>query len=179
MTTKKTPHNKGKFKNPLGRSTDIVECFCEKCGKKFNTRVSNIYARGGGRFCSRKCHPSFAKRFTEYEKARRSNLRRYGLTTNDYEDLYSLQNGLCAICGNPQLNRKKHLSVDHDHETGIVRGLLCEKCNWALGWFGDCPSRILNAIRYLQSPPAPKFKVFNKRKVSPKRKTTNQTNERN
>jgi hypothetical protein len=58
--------------------------------------------------------------------------QRYRLTRKDYEELLSKQNGVCAVCaGN---NNGKHLFVDHDHGTGIIRGLLCGGCNHAIGW---------------------------------------------
>lgn len=50
-----------------------------------------------------------------------------GMTAEHYDRLLANQNGVCAICGKPQNGR--HLAVDHDHETGIVRGLLCVHCN--------------------------------------------------
>ena len=53
-------------------------------------------------------------------------------TKNDYDDLSALQNGVCAICGGENENGKS-LSIDHDHETGKVRGLLCHRCNLWLG----------------------------------------------
>lgn len=61
---------------------------------------------------------------------------RYGMEFEDYIGLRNRQDNKCAICGgNPPNGRKKHLSVDHCHETGIIRGLLCTRCNTALGWF--------------------------------------------
>ena len=58
------------------------------------------------------------------------NVRKYGLTKESYRNLVALQKGVCALCGNPQLPR---LDVDHDHETGAVRGLLCRRCNGGVG----------------------------------------------
>ncbi len=57
--------------------------------------------------------------------------------------------GRCFICGVPELECAKHLSMDHDHETGEFRGWLCPKCNHALGLFGDNEKIIESAIRYL------------------------------
>ena len=68
--------------------------------------------------------------------------------------MFTAQNGLCAICQQPetkQRNGKKfELAVDHDHETGAVRALLCSHCNYALGYFKDSPDLLLAAIAYLQ-----------------------------
>jgi hypothetical protein len=57
-------------------------------------------------------------------------LRRYEITLDDYERMLEEQNGVCKICGNPPLEHE--LAVDHDHETGYVRGLLCVPCNVGL-----------------------------------------------
>lgn len=67
--------------------------------------------------------------------------------------MWTAQEGLCAICHQPETvkygDRVKDLAVDHDHETGEVRGLLCNNCNRALGMFGDSAERLLAAARYL------------------------------
>jgi hypothetical protein len=75
------------------------------------------------------------------------NLRKYNISSKDY--LYKLknQNGLCKICGSD--NDGKTLCIDHDHNTGIVRDLLCNNCNLAIGLFGDNISNIENSLNYL------------------------------
>lgn len=89
-------------------------------------------------------------------KDRKNYLKtRYGLTIEAYDALHAKQNGLCAICGNPesQLSNqgtRKRLAVDHDHLTGQVRGLLCTHCNIAIGILGDDHKRLERAIEYLQ-----------------------------
>ena len=60
---------------------------------------------------------------------RKRTLARYGITEQDYERMYIAQNGCCAICGKHSSTFKKRLSVDHNHKTGQVRGLLCYRCN--------------------------------------------------
>lgn len=78
---------------------------------------------------------------------------RYGITRQDYDDLFIKQKGCCAICNtsNPSAKSKKHkyFSVDHCHQTGKIRGLLCATCNSAIGLLGDCPSTIAKASLYL------------------------------
>lgn len=60
------------------------------------------------------------------------------------------QGGVCAVCGCPEKNsRYGRLAVDHNHENGEVRGLLCDSCNNGLGRFGDNPDRLISAAAYL------------------------------
>ena len=63
------------------------------------------------------------------------------------------QNNCCNICKRPQNEFKQVLAVDHDHNTGIVRGLLCAKCNRALGAYNDSIDILLNAIEHLKNNP--------------------------
>jgi hypothetical protein len=61
--------------------------------------------------------------------------RRYGITLQDYADMFADQEGKCAICGGPPTTKSfRHFDVDHDGRTGKVRGLLCRRCNTALGY---------------------------------------------
>ena len=81
----------------------------------------------------------------------------YGITQLEYDQLFEKQNGLCAIWGKPETCSHKgildHLSVDHVHTTGKIRGLLCHNCNIALGNFKEDFSILENAIVYLKSRP--------------------------
>jgi len=74
--------------------------------------------------------------------------KKYGLTIEDYKEMIASQNGVCAICGHPP--NSKGFSVDHKHETGKVRGLLCSKCNIVIGLLGDSPELLKAALEYLQ-----------------------------
>ncbi len=81
---------------------------------------------------------------------RNAHLRReFGITTEHYEQLLNTQKGVCAIC--KESKQYKLLAVDHDHTTGIIRGILCENCNRALGMFKDDENRLQNAIEYLKA----------------------------
>ena len=74
--------------------------------------------------------------------------RKYGITPEDYERRLAQQGGGCAVCGRaPKAGKSLH--VDHDHETGYVRGLLCFKCNAALGQLDDDLERIERALTYV------------------------------
>lgn len=82
-------------------------------------------------------------------------LKTYGLTLEQYEALYEAQGGVCYICQRATGKRKK-LAVDHDHETGYVRGLLCGICNKILGHFRDDAATAYRCYNYLAgNEPAP------------------------
>lgn len=76
-------------------------------------------------------------------------LREYGITQNDFENLFENQNGKCAICKIDHSELPKRLHVDHCHATGKVRWLLCSICNQALGMFKDDTSLLDRAKEYL------------------------------
>jgi hypothetical protein len=73
----------------------------------------------------------------------------YGLTNEGYDRLFEGQSGRCALCGRHQSEFKRRLSVDHDHETGQVRGLLCLSCNRSIGNLGDNYDSLLRVLEYL------------------------------
>jgi hypothetical protein len=72
----------------------------------------------------------------------------YGISLDDYEEMLAAQGNACAICREVCVTGRA-LAVDHDHETGQVRGLLCANCNRAIGMFQDDPDRLLDAATYL------------------------------
>jgi hypothetical protein len=79
----------------------------------------------------------------------------YGLTGVEYDALLASQAGLCASCGRPETvirdGIRLRLAVDHVHETGQIRGLLCGRCNRGIGNFDDDPDRLEAAARYLRA----------------------------
>lgn len=108
-----------------------------------------------------KLHPRDRSEYSkEYSKQwRENNQKEYkertfrasgiNLTYEEYIDLLEEQKGLCLICGGNRTN--KILQVDHNHETGNVRGLLCSKCNTLLGMADDNIDILLSAIQYLRN----------------------------
>lgn len=76
-------------------------------------------------------------------------LRQYGLTPNQYDAMFKEQNGACFICKGQDLSGCR-LSVDHDHKTSKVRGLLCGNCNTGLGSFKDNVGLLILASEYLE-----------------------------
>lgn len=74
-------------------------------------------------------------------------LKKFGMTMEQYRAMELEQGGVCKICGKPPTGRYTVLSVDHDHVTNRVRGLLCMRCNAELGWFEEYRDR---ALAYLE-----------------------------
>ncbi|MFZ6002544.1 MAG: endonuclease VII domain-containing protein [Actinomycetota bacterium] len=75
--------------------------------------------------------------------------RTYGITADEVDEMLDAQNGGCAICG-AKPERLASMHVDHDHDLGHLRGLLCIACNQGLGQFRDNPEILLRAIVYLR-----------------------------
>ena len=88
------------------------------------------------------------------ETTRKKGLRQYGLSIEDWEDIFNKQNGVCAICNLPETvidkGTKRRLAVDHCHSTGKIRGLLCTKCNKGIGLLNDSPEILDKASAYLR-----------------------------
>jgi hypothetical protein len=125
---------------------------CRKCSKRF---VAN---RPGLVYCSDECLrdaelENRIKRDTPKNQVKR-NTRNYDITPEDYEKMLEEQGELCAICGRKETatrnGKVKRLSIDHDHRTRRVRGLLCQSCNTAIGLFKDNLIIILHAARYIE-----------------------------
>lgn len=82
-------------------------------------------------------------------RARKNQIRLYGLTEEEYDKMFQHQKGCCLICGLHQDNFKKSFHIDHCHTTGKIRGLLCRNCNVGLGHFKDSIELLNKAIKYL------------------------------
>ena len=76
----------------------------------------------------------------------------YGITADEYDRMLAAQGGVCAICGETAITTTFHkrLHVDHDHTTGVVRGILCQHCNRALGMMRENPGLLRAAADYLE-----------------------------
>ena len=86
----------------------------------------------------------------QLEARRRHFKAKYKITLEEYELLYEKQQGKCAICGCKKSDSRKYLSVDHCHTSKAIRGLLCNSCNKAIGFFKDNPILLKKASKYLQ-----------------------------
>jgi hypothetical protein len=95
-----------------------------------------VYARSPGRKVVRR----------KYEL-----MKRYSLTVEQFDEMLKKQDGHCAICPTTKPGGKGAWHVDHDHETGQVRGILCFNCNGGLGQFRDSIDALLAAAAYLDA----------------------------
>lgn len=89
----------------------------------------------------------YRNRYREGRRSSESRWLKYGLTLEQYDRMVIEQAGACAIC---HLVPDEVLRVDHDHVTGIVRALLCRKCNTGIGFLGDDIQHVTNALAYLR-----------------------------
>jgi hypothetical protein len=134
---------------------------CKKCGKdkSLDQYQNNPQTKSGkGSRCNtclaedireKRKNPDYKGRFKLW--AFHSVLARYGLTEDTYNSMLKQQHGKCAICGTTEPGGYgNRLHIDHNHETGEVRGLLCNSCNNGLGRFKHKPNILLRAMTYLQ-----------------------------
>lgn len=136
----------------------MQEKICSDC--LFTKPLHEFHRKRDGRGqCHSRCRVCRNVRYhRETPEQRRSDKLRqkYGLTISDYALLSEQQGHVCAICKRPETkvhNRSgevRFLCVDHDHETGRIRGLLCNRCNVGLGQFEDNITSLKNAKAYLE-----------------------------
>lgn len=86
---------------------------------------------------------------TYKNSARCTHIKRYGITVADYNRMFSEQGGCCKACKRHQDVFKRRLVIDHCHQTGKVRGLLCISCNLCLGYVNDNKNTLLSLMEYL------------------------------
>ena len=130
---------------------------CSKCGKEKDVDQFHIRKnrpRGYTSQC-KKCRISYPKKRSEGYTRNYDLKRMYGITSEIYDELLTRQNGKCKICqrhvSEVSNKHKKNLCVDHCHDTGKIRGLLCDKCNRAIGLLNDDVEMLKKAIIYLSS----------------------------
>lgn len=135
---------------------------CTQCGEWKDLDEFSLNAAGayGHRSICKVCCKANGQR---YRRKRQVGPQRPGrsITPDEYDIMLVAQNGVCAICHGPEEQKIRgakvkdafiKLSVDHDHKTGRIRGLLCSKCNRGLGLFRDNPKILKKAIHYLLCP---------------------------
>lgn len=158
----------------------VITRSCSKCSeeKPLDAFGFSKMHKGGRRSECRDCvnarhreryhsDPDFRKRLLASSKRhadanpevwkRRYLMRVYNITLEEYNAVLDRQGGVCGICGNaeeiknPSAKKQSSLAVDHCHETGKIRGLLCFKCNTGIGALGDTVESLEKALDYLKS----------------------------
>lgn len=163
---KRAAANKKRFESTDRNALKI--CKICKEGKKlfdFNKHLNNKdlhrnECRGCQKIASDK---RYTERGDEYREKRREWTRnnpktihhhhlktKFGISREDYELMFKEQGGKCAICKTTKTGRTKNFAVDHNHETGAVRSLLCTTCNTGIGHLKDDPALLRAAADYLE-----------------------------
>ena len=137
-----------------------TKCGCEKSldnfrvmGDRYHSWCKECeYKANKARYVPKEKKPKIVKDINEIKLSAKIRMlkHRYNITLEEYNNLYIQQDCKCAICKNPYpLGGTKGLLVDHNHSTGKVRGLLCRKCNVAIGLMDECKDIIVDAMKYL------------------------------
>jgi hypothetical protein len=130
-----------------------IQKVCTKCGQ-----TKSIFS-----FYKRTDHPSHASVCkacrAKYEKERyrysagkvvaHRRQQRYGISPQDLVAMFETQDFKCACCSDPLPTITKHVHIDHDHATNVIRGVVCRGCNLALAYGRDDPARLRAAADYL------------------------------
>ncbi|MBP0933469.1 endonuclease VII domain-containing protein [Streptomyces goshikiensis] len=150
---------------------DGLQCYCRPCAAEYHQQRQKakgknvrprVEAPAGHKYCRRcgeiKPHTEWDRNKTASDglstrckacraiESRVGHLKRaYGMTEAERDEMIAAQGGLCCIC-----LKAPAVHVDHCHETGMVRGVLCFNCNSAIGKLGDDPDTLRRAISYLE-----------------------------
>lgn len=131
-THQSADHQRLRFES-VARTLASTERICPRCGEKF------LRTHAVQKFCSGRC-------WKAADRAKRPRVPKFKIPIKQYRELFASQGGLCAICGQPH---RFKLAVDHCHATNRVRGLLCHRCNTAIGLLKDDVSLLQRASAYL------------------------------
>lgn len=118
--------------NADGSKTSVKKSHCRQCVNEENLK---------------RYHNNTSTRDAHSRAAHKHRVKSYGLTVEDYQQMWDSCGGVCEICGSAS---ERRLCVDHNHITGKVRGLLCSKCNSAIGFVKEDLSLVEKLIDYLK-----------------------------
>lgn len=153
----RNPNSRNGFKKGIVHSKENIEAVrLSHLGKPaWNSGKTGVYSEDTLKRMSLglKGRPAWNKGKTRFKyKGQRQlefKLKKYGINESEYNNLLKKQNSVCAICLKEEFGKITKLSIDHDHETGKVRGLLCRRCNTGIGMFMDNPYLLEKAVKYL------------------------------
>jgi hypothetical protein len=167
----------------LDRPGGADEKWCPRCAQLKHVRYFGQRKNGQRKGYCRECYSSYleerlaaskearvakrsaARKYASSERNRELRLAKlYGITLADYDAMVEAQDDRCAICSTDKPGGSStNWHVDHDHSTGRVRGLLCSRCNLAIGQFNDDPALLIRACVYLGAVPTEQALAFYKR----------------
>jgi hypothetical protein len=129
---------------------------CTKCGvpKPLSEFYKDKQKKDGLRPDCRVCNTKQCVKRAKINRTSRnwnSLKHKTGISKNTYQILLDEQQGKCAICGKTIGENGRNLSIDHCHNSKIIRGLLCTKCNFGIGYFDDRKDLLTKAIHYLDN----------------------------
>ena len=129
--------------------------YCRYCGIRLNDQNWYSGFKENRNYICKKCEKKRRNKYKKFHKekvsqqARQRDLKyKYGLAQKQYEEMLRLQDYRCAICGR-KFTKSNPACVDHNHKTKEVRGILCRKCNTAIGFLEDDPILAYKAFDYL------------------------------
>jgi len=165
---------------PKRRNRTSHTLFCSECKMMLPYRMFAKYtdkANGRTKYfsCCRKCATIRSQRYRKthpewyINEKRKAVCNKFGLSIEEYNKMYVLQNSRCKICGIPEAELNKKFAIDHCHETGLIRGLLCESCNIMLGNAKDNPTILRLGAEYLEQI------ALSKMNLEPKSKDNNKS----
>lgn len=133
---------------------------CKACKetKSLTEYYVKLDGRDGKKYYDSYCRKCSMQRQKEYIQKQSPEYRRnlqlktlYGITIEEFNKMLEEQGGVCAICKQPETEGKMgKLTMDHDHETGYNRQILCGMCNRGLGHFKDNPELLRAAANYIE-----------------------------
>lgn len=135
---------KGKYKDGTRKTTNT----CKKCSNKLREQARKVN-KSTNRIASDKRRQDRFRMSNKDKLKDKSLVKAYGITLEEYRGTLNNQGGGCAVCTSTTSRGGRALAIDHDHNTGKIRGILCSDCNTALGLLKDSPELLAKATAYL------------------------------
>jgi hypothetical protein len=125
---------------------------CTRCGEDKQLSEFQTEKRSSDGVTSRckQCLSAYQKSWYQEKGGMYHRVSRYGITPDEYHEMLEEQLSCCGCCGSPDPRRKAGFVIDHDHNTGKIRGLLCHNCNIGIGQLGDSLDGLNKAVAYLR-----------------------------